>query len=184
MERDGTMRTVFVVTMLAGAAWAQERPAATRLGEPVEDFAVTPSTGEAFRLQSLRRTAEEPGKIVVLTFWCTTCGSCRRIEREFEIEAKEYAGKGVEYFMVDSNGADGAEVVNRFLAEQDLDVRVLLDGSGEIARWFGARLTTTTAVIDPEGRLRYYGGFGGAEDAVKNLLEGQDVALPEKRGFG
>lgn len=32
-------------------------------------------------------------------------------------------------------------------------------------------------MIDAEGRLRYYGGFGGAEAAVRNLMDGEEVAV-------
>ena len=59
-----------------------------------------------------------------------------------------------------------------------------MDPDSEYARYFGAKLTTTTAVVDAEGRLRYYGGFPKAEDAVGNLLAGEEVAVPETRGFG
>lgn len=86
--------------------------------------------------------------------------------------------------MVDSNYTDNAQRVNQFLEEKELSFRVLMDPESEIARYFGAKLTTTTAVIDAEGRLRYYGGFGGAEDAVRNLMAGEAVAVPESPGGG
>lgn len=154
------------------------------LGEEVRDFAVTDNTGEAFRLGTLRRTEVSRGKIAVLTFWCTTCSSCRRIEKDFDERAKDYEAQGVLFLMVDSNYTDNAEHVNQFLEEKELGFRVLMDPESEIARYFGAKLTTTTAVIDAEGRIRYYGGFGGAEDAVRNLMAGEDVAVPESPGGG
>jgi hypothetical protein len=59
-----------------------------------------------------------------------------------------------------------------------------MDSDSKVARYFGARFTTTSAVLDREGQLRYYGGFRGVEAAVRNLLAGEEVAVPESPGFG
>jgi peroxiredoxin len=155
-----------------------------RPGEEVRDFTVTNMTGATFRLGSLRRTADTPGKIVVLTFWCTTCHSCRDMEREFDAKAKAYAAEGARFLMVASNYTDSSDRVNQFLQAKGLGFTVLLDPEGEIADYFGATLTTTTAVIDVEGRLRYYGDFGGAPAAVRNLIAGEKVAVPERPADG
>ena len=86
--------------------------------------------------------------------------------------------------MVDSNHTDNAERVNQFLEQRALGFTVLMDAESEIARYFGANLTTTTAVIDTEGRLRYYGNFGAADAAIQDLLAGREVAIPESRCVG
>jgi peroxiredoxin len=161
----------------------QER-AERRLGEEVRDFTVTDNTGKTFRLGTLRRTKEGTGKIAVLTFWCTTCHSCRDIERGFDEKAKEYQGQGVLFLAVDSNFTDNPKRVNRFLEAKELSFPVLMDSESGIARYFGAKWTTTTAVIDADGRLRYYGGFAAAEAAVRNLMAGEEVAIPESPGGG
>lgn len=162
----------------------REERAGRRLGEEVRDFTVTDNTGKSFRLGTLRRTDESTGKIAVLTFWCTTCHSCREIERGFDTKVKEYQAQGVLFLAVDSNFTDNAKRVNRFLEQHELSFPVLMDSESEIARYFGARLTTTTAVIDADGRLRYYGGFQGAEAAVRNLMAGEEVAVPDSPGGG
>jgi peroxiredoxin len=159
-------------------------PRQERLGQELQDFTLTDSAGTAFRLSELRRTAERSGKIVVLTFWCTTCHSCREVERGFDAKAREYAERGVTYLMVDSNVTDTAPRVREFLERNELSFRVLMDAGSAMARYFGATRTTTTAVIDADGRLRYYGGLPGAEAAVRNLLAGEQVAVPESPGGG
>jgi hypothetical protein len=59
-----------------------------------------------------------------------------------------------------------------------------MDPESEIARYLGAATTTTTAVVDADGRLRYYGSLAKAEDAVRNLMAGEEVALPETPPMG
>lgn len=155
-----------------------------RIGEVIGDFAVRDSTGEPFQLSSLRRTGKSKGEIAVLTFWCTTCSSCRRIEKDFDEKAKEYEAQDAVFLMVDSNYTDSPQRVNQFRDDKELGFRVLMDPESEIARYFGAKLTTTTAVLDAEGRLRYYGAFAGAENAVRSLMAGEDVAVPLNPGSG
>lgn len=163
---------------------AARRDRTERMGQVVPNFAVTDNHGNEFRLASLRRSSGTKGKIVVLTFWCTTCHSCREIEREFDKKAAAYASEDAVFHMVDSNVPDYEERVNGFLEANGLGFKVLMDAESAIAGYFGARFTTTTAVLDADGRLRYYGGFAKAEDAVRDLLAGEEVALPESSGGG
>lgn len=162
----------------------RESGAKAQLGAEVQDFALADNAGKPFHLATLRRTGADKGKIVVLTFWCTTCMSCRAVDKDFDKKAKEYAPRGVHFVMVDSNFTDTATRVNQFLQEKGLSFPVLMDSDSKIARSFSATLTTTTAVIDAEGRLRYYGAFHKAEDAVRNLLAGEAVAVAESPAAG
>lgn len=155
-----------------------------RLGARVQDFSLTDSNGDALRLGALRSAEDGRGEIAVLTFWCSMCGSCRTIERDFDAKAREYGERGVQFLAVASNYTDSPQKANRFLEGNELRFRVLMDSDSRVARYFGARFTTTSAVLDREGRLRYYGGFRGVEAAVRNLLAGVDVAVPESPGFG
>lgn len=174
--------TLLLSLALPGAAIAQgDGPA---IGSDVTDFAVADNQGKEFRLSTERKSGAGPGTIVVLTFWCTTCGSCRRIDGEFDDKAREYADKGVRFLAVDSNFNDSVERVNRFLEKNELAFPVLMDPKADVAKIFGTEMTTTTAVIDGQGKLRYYGGFHGALDAVANLTAGQEVAVTSKSGFG
>lgn len=150
---------------------AAARPA---IGKSVKNFALLDSNAKPFRIVE----TGEP-QITVLTFWCSICGSCRIVEHAFDAKREQYRTKGVRYIMVASNEDETAAGVNEFLAENKLGFRVLMDTRSTLARYFGATLTTTTAVIDARGRLRYFGSLAKSEDAVRSLLAGQEVAVPE-----
>lgn len=176
-----TSIAVFVLALAQGHGHGDHgQDKSSRVGQEVQDFALTDNDGKVFRLGELRKSKE----IAVLTFWCTTCMSCRQMEKDFEKKAKEYKDKKVRFLMVASNSTDGADQVNRFLERNELGFPVLLDTKSEVAWYFGATLTTTTAVVDSSGVLRYYGGFGKAEAAVRDLLAGKEVAVPESRSSG
>jgi len=180
----------FLLAMSCAAAMTQDHghgnPERQKLlGTEIKDFSLTDSTGKAFQLSSLRRTEKNKGTMAVLTFWCTTCVSCREIEKDFNRRAREYKEKGALFLMVDSNAPETVEQVSGFLKKNELSFPVLMDSESEIARYFGATRTTTTAVIDAEGRLRYYGGYGNSVvNAVEDLLVGKGVAVPESQASG
>jgi thiol-disulfide isomerase/thioredoxin len=153
-----------------------------KVGDKVPDFAVRTLDGKAVKLSELqkdeRRTASG---VVVLSFWCSTCHSCRDVEHLLAKLAKEYGGRAA-VLALDANADETAEGVAAFLAKSGLALPVVLDPGGGTADLFGVRRTTTTVVIDGGGVLRYCGQFrrkdgGSAEEALQAVLAGKEVAI-------
>jgi len=124
----------------------------------------------------------------VLSFWCSTCSSCRRVERDLDKLAKDYAGRAA-VIALDANAGETAERVADFARKKGLALPIVLDAAGRTADLFGTEVTTTTAVIDARGVLRYYGRFRDgerayAEDALKAVLAGKEVAVKSTRPDG
>jgi peroxiredoxin len=154
------------------------------MGQRAPDFTVIDLDGKSWQLSQLHRKAglEQPG-IIVLTFWCSFCGSCRHVERDLDALAHEYSGR-VAVFGLDASAGETSEAVSKFLEAQGLTVPILLDPAGTTADIFGTELTTTTVVLDAEGMLRYCGQLteghhAYARDAVEDLLAGRQVRLSE-----
>jgi thiol-disulfide isomerase/thioredoxin len=160
----------------------QNRKATVMVGKKVPDFAVRALDGTTLKLSDLQKEEERPkSKPVVLTFWCSTCGSCRRIEHALDKLAKDYKGQAV-VVALDANAGETAERVAGFAKRQGLTMPIVLDGSGRTADMFGVDVTTTTVVIDRTGMLRYCGRFrdddqNRAEEALKAVLAGKEVAV-------
>src|SRR5262249_53517957 len=119
--------------------------------------------------------------VVVLSFWCTTCHSCRDVEEFLAKMAKDYEGQAA-VLALTANANETAQDVTAFLKKTGLALPVILDPSGHTADLFGVKRTTTTVVIDGNGVLRYCGQFrqkegGSAETALKAVLAGQEVAM-------
>ena len=153
---------------------------ALAVGDKVPDFRVTDTSGKAWTLAELRK--KSPSGVVSLTFWCTFCHSCRKMDARFDALAGEFAGKAF-VAGLDASAADTAEKVETFRRERKFSVPVFMD-DGKAAELFGVRVTTTTLVIDKEGVLRYRGQFGPedafhAKAAVQALLDGKDVPVKE-----
>jgi peroxiredoxin len=159
------------------AAGEAKRKGTVAVGEKVPDFSVRPLDGKAVKLSELRKDERRTKKgVIVLTFWCSTCSSCRRVEHDLDKLARDYEGRAA-VIALDANAGETAEKVAAFAKDKGLTVPIVLDPDGRTADLFGTEVTTTTVVIDGDGVLRYCGRFKEAEDALKAVLAGKEVAV-------
>ncbi len=155
---------------------------AVKVGDKVPDFSVRTLDGKTVTLSELLKDERlTKNGVVVLSFWCATCHSCRDVEHLLAKLAKDFVGQAA-VMALDANADDPAEQVAAFLKKNKLDLAVVLDAAGNTADLFGVKRTTTTVVIDGNGVLRYCGQFrhpggGSAEEALKAVLAGKEVAV-------
>jgi cytochrome c biogenesis protein CcmG/thiol:disulfide interchange protein DsbE len=156
--------------------------AKVKVGHKVPDFSLQTLDGLTVHLSDVqmdeRRTKSG---VVVLTYWCSTCHSCRDVEHLLAKLCKDYEGQAA-LMALDANADETAESVAAFLKMTGLELPVVLDKSGQTADLFGINKTTTTVVVDSDGVLRYCGQFrhkggGSAEEALKAVLAGNEVAI-------
>jgi len=159
-----------------------KRKGVITVGDKVPDFSVRTLAGKTVTLGELLKDEKRTKKgIVVLTFWCSTCSSCRLVEHQLDKLAKDYEGQAA-VIGLDVNAGETPEKVTAFAKEKGLTLPIVLDPGGRTADMFGVEVTTTTVVIDGAGVLRYCGRFRDdrvayAEAAVKALLAGKEVAV-------
>jgi thiol-disulfide isomerase/thioredoxin len=164
-------------------------PGAVKVGDQVPDFSVRALDDKSVKLSELRRDERRTKSgIIVLSFWCSTCHSCRDVEHLLAKLAKDYEGQA-SVLVLAANADETPESVTAFLKKKGLDLPVVLAPGGNTADLFGVRRTTTTVVIDGNGVLRYCGQFrqkggGSAEEALKAVLAGKEVAIKTTRQKG
>jgi peroxiredoxin len=169
-----------------GAGPAADGPkgkGAVTVGQKVPDFSVRTLDGKTIKLSELQKNGKTTKTgVVVLSFWCSTCSSCRRVEHHLDKLAKDYKGQAA-VIALDANAGETAERVAAFAKEKGLAMPIVLDPHGRTADVFGTEVTTTTVVSDGTGVLRYCGRFGqgdetaSAEAALKAVLAGKEVAV-------
>ena len=162
------------------------KSAALSIGDKVPDFTMKDAQGKAYRLSDLRKQTKSG--IVSLTFWCTFCHSCRDVEARLDRLAREHKGNAV-VAAIDSSAGETTSGISAFAKKKKLTLPIMIDGQAKAADLFGVTLTTTTLVIDGEGRLRYRGQFevgdkSPATDALRAVLAGRTVATKETRQRG
>ncbi len=99
-----------------------------------------PGAGSAlgFRLASLggqnRSLADYKGKVVVLDFWATWCGPCRK-QAEILDQMHESIGQQVVFLGV--NVGEDQQTVQRYASRKPFPYEIVLDTSSEVASEYG-----------------------------------------------
>jgi peroxiredoxin len=165
-----------VLSVLLAACASSSQQAAPVTLEPVQqrqtapEFALKDVNGATVRLSDYR------GKVVLLNFWATWCGPCK-FEIPWFIEF-EQANKDRGFAVVGISMDEGGwEAVKPFLAEMNVNYRILL-GNDIIAQLYGGiDSLPTTFLIDRNGKVasarRGLIGKSVYQNEIQELLSAQ-----------
>ena len=172
---------VAALTLATAGVQAGQKPTTLAVGDRVPDFSVTDLAGKTRKLSDLQKDAKSG--IVMLTYWCSFCHSCRHVEATLDRVSKSYKGQAA-VLALDSSAGETAEGITAFVKEKGLSLPIVIDPDGKTTDMFGVRVTTSTLIIDRDRVLRYRGRFveegkTPAEDALKAVLAGQTVPVKE-----
>ena len=149
----------------------QQDPPDPLAGKPAKPFTLAVLDGKGRKVS----LAEQRGKVVVLDFWATWCGPCRRWMPVVAKLEKETAGKDVRFFAV--NLHEELAEVREYVKAQKIAVPVLLDTDGAVGTAYGASSIPLTVVIGRDGKVvRSLVGVH-PEDDLRDALREAGVAL-------
>ncbi len=97
--------------------------------------------------------------VIMLVFWSVYCDPCRRSMPAFNEMYHSYREKGLELYAVNLDGAEMSPAIRGFLADEGLDLTVLLDEPDgdllKIADPYGVQGTPTIYIINKQGRIAF-----------------------------
>jgi len=192
------IRVLLACLLTAPLAAAQDDTRAA-IGKPVKDFQLKDLMSEDGKTYSLAEFKDK--KAVVLVWISEKCDITWRYEKRTGDLMKEF-GKDTQFFAVASSANDTPVSIKKYCESKNYGMPVLDDVKSAAAAYFGATNTPTYMLIDKEGMLRYRGAcddlqagkdFASEEanakerflyNAIKAILDGKDVPVAEKKGFG
>ncbi len=133
------------------------------VGKPASDFSLKDLDGKKQSLSSLK------GKVVLLDFWATWCGPCRRELPTMAKLHKELAAKGLAVIAV--NVGEPMATVNAYLRKNAFALPVWLDSDTEVSQRYSANSIPTLVVIDKTGNVSAYKVGLREEAELRTLLE-------------
>jgi peroxiredoxin/outer membrane lipoprotein-sorting protein len=132
------------------------------LNRPAPDIELKTLDGERVRLADFR------GHPVLVTFWASWCGPCRRELPEVAKLYREFREKGLIVLGVNDEGRGAAR---SFVEKVDLPFPVLDDSGLKAHRLFRVRSIPTVFLIDADGKVvRFFRGAKG-EDTLRAALQ-------------
>jgi len=144
------------------------------LNKPAPLFSLIDLDGRPVSLESLR------GKTVVLDFWATWCGPCKKSFPAMKKTQDKYkADPNVKFLFIHTweTSATAANDARAYLTEQKYDFEVLMDmkdpatKKNEVVESYGVKGIPAKFVIDRNGNIRFQltGFKGDTDEAVDEL---------------
>ncbi|MFQ5788362.1 MAG: TlpA disulfide reductase family protein [Thermodesulfobacteriota bacterium] len=144
-------------------------------GESIAEDKSDKQFANNFSLQSLDgaqnvELSEFKGKPVVINFWSSWCGPCRKEMPFLENTWKEFKEKDV--ILIGINVMDDEGLARNFIKAFDITYLNLYDPSGKVSSKYGVVALPATFFIDREGKItkKNYGPFLGVE-GEKNFIK-------------
>ena len=138
---------LLAVTALAAVTAAAAQQPYALAGQPAPDFALPAGAGPNVRL------SEHRGEVVVLSFWSSSCGSCRQQLQALGRSLGTYASAGLALYgvSVDDRPLDA----EKYARGATVGFPLLLDADKSVARAYQVDALPMTVLIDRSGVVRY-----------------------------
>jgi thiol-disulfide isomerase/thioredoxin len=132
----------------------------------------------AFDLDSLAgkhvNLADYKGQVVLLNFWASWCGPCRKEMPILEQLHKAYKTKGVQ--LVGVNVEPNSDDAKKYLQSTPVSFPILFDRESTVSKLYQVQGMPNTVILDRSGKVRYIhrGYQPGAEneylDQIRTLV--------------
>ncbi|HEY8506617.1 MAG TPA: redoxin domain-containing protein, partial [Gemmataceae bacterium] len=179
--------TLATAVTLAPANPPAEQPAAP--GATVPDFTLKDTRRRPRSLADYKNA-----KAFVVVFSGNECPLANLYVPTLIELHKEYAPKGVQFFLINSNAQDSFVLTAAYAREREIPFPVLKDFDHAVADAFGARRTPEAFLLDAGRVIRYHGRIDDQygishrragptrrdlKEAIDELLAGKPVSTPE-----
>ena len=125
---------------------------------------------------SSRSSADFKGRVTLVNFWATSCGSCVAEMPKITATYKAFHARGFDTIAVAMH-YDPPSAVVHFTQTRGLPFQVAIDNTGKVARqWGDVAVTPTSFLVDQRGLIikRYVGepDFAELNQLIERLLPG------------
>jgi len=155
------IKQIFLVSMIFMAGLLQ----AETFSGPAHDFTLKSQSGENIRLKELA------GQVVLLNFWASWCGPCRKEMPKLEDLHQKYKDLGVTILGI--NIDENPELSKKILKDVSINFQVLYDPESQVSSRYNIEAMPATFLVDKKGdfRFRHNGYLAGYEDTYDQQIK-------------
>ena len=165
MTRRSLLLSSFPFTLACGAAPDD--------GDPAPKFHARTLDGTSFDNDSVK------GKVVLIQFWATWCGYCRRDQPAVDQVTRDYANQGLIVLAV--NVGEPRLKVEGYLEQSPRQCHIVLGKESNLQQAFRAEGFPKYVVINRAGKLAGNQDGAGGLLALRDLLAEPDCVRPPIR---
>ncbi|NMP30585.1 TlpA family protein disulfide reductase [Thalassotalea sp. M1531] len=141
---------------------------ALNVGQAAPDFTLKNMQGVNLNL------TEQRGNIILINFWASWCGPCRKEMPVLQALQDKYQDLGVKVWGI--NVEQENQAGRDFLKDLDLSFSIFFDETNALSKTYQVEAMPTTVIVDRDGVVRYvYQGYRDGFDkkyakAIKKLI--------------
>ena len=133
-------------------------------GRKAPDFVLKDIDGNEAKL------ADFKGKVVLIDFWASWCGPCKRAMPHIQRIYEKYKDKDVVVLGINTRESQEGKV-EPFLKEHKITYRILVDNDGKVAKQYSVRGIPALFLIDKEGLIQFK--HTGFRENLFDVLSGE-----------
>ena len=131
---------------------------------PAPGFSLKTKDGQAFSLEELK------GDVVMINFWATWCGPCRKEMPLLDALYQRYERLG--FTLVGVNVEEDPSGADKYLKETPVSFPILYDTDNTVSKLYDVNAMPSTVLVDRQGNMRYLhkGYKPGDENDYQNWI--------------
>jgi len=145
---------VIALVFVGAYAWMTRGDASPLMGQAAPELTLSVAAGAEPGGPTRVTLSEMSGRVVVLDFWASWCGACRRTTPILNALKQEFAERGVAFYAVNVEPID-RQRLQAAHAAFGTDFPSLQDRAGTIQRRYSIRMLPTVIVVGQDGVVRW-----------------------------
>ena len=145
--KNKTLKSLFIIGMTLVFSMSISYAASEKLSGKAPNFTLKSRSGKNIKLSELR------GQVVMLNFWASWCGPCRKEMPILQKIHKKYKRLG--FTLLGVNVEENSRDAINYLKDVKVSFPILFDNKQRVSKLYNVSAMPTTVIIDRNGNKRF-----------------------------